>query len=62
MQRGDVPLAGCEDVSWQILRGSDGTEATAEALNLAQSILQVCWGKLWALLGLCCLSKRLLRQ
>ena len=42
VQRGDMPVQGCEDVSWQILRGSDGTEATAEALNLAQTILQVC--------------------
>ena len=41
VQRGDQPLQGCEDVSWQILRGSDGTEATAQALDLAQIILQV---------------------
>ena len=41
MQRGCVPLQGCEDVSWQILRGADGTEATDEVLATAQSILQV---------------------
>ena len=42
VQRGCVPLQGCEDVSWQILRGSDGTEATEQTLATAQSILQVC--------------------
>ena len=41
VQRGSVPMQGCEDVSWQILRGSDGSQATDAALATAQHILQV---------------------